>query len=406
MGQPKVQPTRGEESARVMPRFDFRVDAAYGTDLGSVRTTNEDAYLFAPELGLFGVADGMGGLDRGELASRTAIEEARRCIAEPDAQKILETYVAFPSLEQRRNVRKLLADACLSAHAKVLALAEGQTIGTTLDLCLLVRDKAFLAHVGDGRVFLARTRATLLVTQDHVTDAGPAFEARRRPRPLTSALGLPTPPRVDTLFVELERGDRLLLLSDGAHGAVDDEASMNRLCMRAPKEAVGEVLQLALARGGRDNATAIAIRVGERFLVRPEPLSQRQNDFGILMQNPLFVGLPPAMMTAALSAGIEIEHDEGGKIRQADAGDLCAYLVVDGVVVLPGGARMSRPALLFAESLVGTALPDAQSAVRAETRTRTVRIRADDFQEMARHDPQLGCELYQRLARHIAQTRG
>lgn len=390
----------------MLPRFDFRVDASFGSELGRVRKTNEDALLFAPELALFGVADGMGGLDRGEVASRTAVDEARRCIAEPDAQKILETYVAFPSLEQRRNVRKLLADACLSAHAKVVALSDGHTIGTTLDLCLLVRDKAFLAHVGDGRVFLARTRATLLVTQDHVANPGLAFEARRAPRPLTSALGLPTPPRIDTLFVELERGDRVLILSDGAHGAVDDEAAMNRLCMRSPAEAVDEILKLALARGGVDNATAIAIKVGERFLARPEPLSQRQNDFIILAQNPLFAGLPPAMITAALAAGIEIELEEGAKIRQADAGDLCAHLVVDGVVVLPDGSRMSRPALLFAESLVGTTLPERLATVRAETRTRTVRIRADDFQEMARHDPQLGCQLYERLARHIAETRG
>jgi serine/threonine protein phosphatase PrpC len=394
--------------SRILPRFDFRVDLASMSEKGPVRETNEDALLLAPELALFGVADGMGGLEGGEVASRLAVETAKQVFSSREAVQASEAYVAVPHLENRRRLLGLMRKACEDAHAAVLAESdrrEGVAMGTTLDLCLLVRDRAFFGHVGDGRAFLARSSATLMITQDHVADGALAFDpaAGRVPKPLTSAIGVKAPLRIDTFFVDLHKNDRIVLATDGAYGAIEDEAALSRICQKPPEAIVTDLVDLALDRGGRDNATVIAIRISERFLARAVETSQRQNDLAAIQQNPLVVDLPTSMVLAALAAGIEVELDEGAPVSRIDAGDLCAYLVLDGIVKTPGGTSLGAPALLFAESLVGVATESGSPTV--VSRARLIRIRADDFREVCGHDPFLGAALYERLARHIARTR-
>src|SRR5258708_3542920 len=176
---------------RILPRFDFRVDIVSRTEKGPVRDKNEDALLVAPQLALFGVADGMGGLDAGEVASELALTVAREVFATRDAAATIDAYVAVPHIENRRKVLALMKKACEDAHEALLAEQEKRgpapsssggaaavpefSMGTTLDLCLLVRDRAFFAHVGDGRAFLSRPTATLLITQDHVREGNGAY---------------------------------------------------------------------------------------------------------------------------------------------------------------------------------------------------------------------------------------
>lgn len=393
--------------SRILPRFDFRVDVASISEKGPVRETNEDALLLAPELALFGVADGMGGLEGGEIASKLAIEAARGVLQTKEAIALSEAYVAVPHLENRRRILGLLRGACEQAHTAVLAEGDrrgGVAMGTTLDLCLLIRDRAFFAHVGDGRVFLARSSATLLITQDHVAEGTLAFgsAAGRMPKPLTSAIGVKAPLRVDTFFVDLHKNDRIVLATDGGYMAIEDEAAMTRICQKPPDAIVTDLVDAALDKGGRDNATVIAIRISERFLARAVQASQRQNDLSAIQVNPLLVELPTSMVLAALAAGIEVELEEGAPVPRIDAGDLCAYLVLDGVVKTEGGTSLGSPALLFAESLVGVA-SDAKSPT-VVSRARLIRIRSDDFREVCAHDPFLGAALYERLARHLART--
>lgn len=394
---------------RILPRFDFRVDIVSRTEKGPVRESNEDALLVEPALAVFGVADGMGGLDGGEIASRLALDTAKEAIGAKAAREALDAYVAAPQLENRRRILALMRKACEDAHAAVLAEQEKRgpdvSMGTTLDLCLLVRDRAFFAHVGDGRVFLARPSATILLTQDHVRHGEPAYQSRG-PRPLASAVGIRAPLVVDTFFVELHKGDRIVLATDGAYTAVPDEAAMTKLCQKTPDVFVNELCDLAIEKGGRDNATVVVLRVGERFLSRsagtlPGPTSQRENDFGAIQGNPLFADLPASRILAALAAAIELDLHEGATLRRVDAGDLCAYLVLDGVVKI-GTTSLGAPALLFAESLVGVTR-EPSSAVVTE-HARLMRLRGDDFREVCNHDPALGAALFERLARHLART--
>ncbi len=381
-------------SGRILPRFDFRVDIVSRSEKGPVRELNEDAMLVAPHLALFGLADGMGGLEAGEVASAMALDAAKDVFASKESMTLVEGYVSVPNLENRRRVLSLMRRACERAHEDLLAEQDRRgpevSMGTTLDLCLFVRDRAFFAHVGDGRVFLSRPSATLLITQDHVRE-GEARYGSRGPKPLSSAVGVRTPLRVDTFFVDVHKNDRVVLATDGAYSAVSDEATMTRLCQRPPETFVRDLLALSLEKGGRDNASVIVVRVADRFLARAQQTSQREHDFGAIQENPLFAGLPMPKVLAALAAGIEVDVEETGKVSPVDAGDLCAYLVLDGVVKLPSGTSLGAPALLFGESLVGVSR-DATPATVA-SHARLIRVRGDDFREVCEHEAVLGAAL-------------
>lgn len=410
--------------SRIVPRFDFRIDHACRTDVGLVRKNNEDAFLDAPEAALFGIADGMGGLAAGEVAARMALDTARRTLTSADATGTLDRYVADPRIEHRRAVFALLRGACEDANRAVIEEAarrqegppsdSGRTsdsgrMGATLDLLLLVRDRAFFAHVGDGRAYLVRPTATLQVTQDHALyDALRASGEVRTPRrparsPLVNGIGLADDIQVDTIFVDLGRGDRIVLVTDGVHGAAESEAEMNRLCYRGgPGEVADALLQMARERGGRDNATAIVVQVAERFLSRAADDSPMAQDLSVIAACPLVQDMPTWAVLEMLAAGVEVEVPAGRTLPRVVASDLCAYVLVDGLVDLPDGRCLGASALLFPESLVGVSKDGDLPKVREAARL--IRVRYDDFTEVCRHDADLASALCWRLARHLALT--
>ena len=395
--------------SRTMPRFDFRVEFAEATDVGLVRRVNEDALLVSPDSALFGIADGMGGHAGGEVAARIALEAAQRALTRPDVGEVLEGYVADPSLDRRRAVFALLRGAAEAANQAVTdeasRVSELLGMGTTLDLALLVRNRAFIAHVGDSRAYLVRPTAMLQLTQDHVLHEprnGRSAAARRAPAPLVNAVGMRSSLVCDTLFVDLARGDRLLLCTDGVHGALEGEALLARLCSKGtPAEIAAQLLAQARKDGGRDNASAVVIEVCERFVKRPADAGLAAQDLTALEACALLVGLPPSAVLAALAAGVEVEVVAGEKIPRAVTSDLVAYIVVDGLVELADGRRLGPPGLLFAESLVGVSQERPLPTVLSP-HARLIRIRQDDFTEVCRHDPPLAARLYRRLARYLA----
>jgi hypothetical protein len=110
--------------------------------------------------------------------------------------------------------------------------------------------------------------------------------------------------------------------------------------------------------------------------------------------------MPPAAVLGALAAGVEIEVAPGARLPREVASDLCAYLVLDGLIELPGGKKLGSSGLVFAESLVGVRKTGELPVAGAQTRL--IRIRMDDFAEVCSHDEGLAAALYQRLARYLA----
>lgn len=396
-------------TAQILPRFDFRSDFAVARDKGSRRSSYEDAALLAPEIAVFAVADGMGGHQAGEVAARIAIESVRRVLAGRESQRVIETYVGRPDLDSRRAVfatlRRAFEDANRDVRDDAAKDATHGGMGTTLDLVWLARDHAFVAHAGDGRVYLARARAMLQLTQDHSMHANlRATPGGSTPRGsgLTNAIGLSDALTVDTLFVDLGRGDRLLVCSDGVHGQVEGEGELAELLRSGAPEHSSRALVGRAGEQGRDNATAVVIEIGERFVKRTDrDRGLAAADLERARQSPLLIDLPQSFALNALSVAVEVEIAAGEVIPRLVTNDLVAYIVLDGVVRYPGDGRVvGAGALLFPESLVAVGGQDELPVV--EQAARLLRVRADDFAEIC-SDARLAAELYRRLAAHIAR---
>ncbi len=395
----------------ILPRFDFRAEYALASDIGATREQYEDAALVAPQIGAFAVADGMGGHLAGEIAAKYAVEEVQRALSGRGAQRVLEAYVARPDLAARRQVFAELRRAVERANSFIRADGEQNPdhrgMGTTLDVVWFVRDHAFIAHAGDGRVYLARQRAMLQLTQDHTaqtsakTDGFGRVVATGSRSGITNALGISDVITVDMLFVDVSRGDRILLCSDGVYGQIENEAQLSELLREPTAEKAVKALIAEAAKLGRDNATAIVIEVQDRFVKRSEhDRGLNAADLERARQSPLLVDMPTSFALTALSAAVEIEVGEGESVPRQVANDLVAYIVLDGIVRYADERRVGAGALLYAESLVG--VPGQGEPPVCEQTTRLLRVRADDFAEIC-SDPRLAGELYRRLALHLAR---
>ena len=399
---------------QILPRFDFRVDAAVCEDLGTTRQNQEDAHLLAPELALFVVADGMGGHAAGEVASRLAVEQVSKEIARKGCQRAMEAYRNHPDLETRRKViaelRRAVEKVNEVVHQRATAKPDCQGMGTTLDVLWLGRDRAFVAHVGDGRVYLARPSAVLQLTQDHcegeVLKADGVMIPKRRSRSferLVNAIGLSETVAVDALFVDVARGDRLLLCTDGVHGPIADEARLGRL-LRAgkPRQTARSLVARAVERGN-DNATALVIEVGESVVKRASgDRGLAAADVERARFSPLLLDLPLPAVLGALAAAVEVELEEGETLPRAIASDLVAYVLLEGLVSCADDRVVSTGAMLYAESLVGVWGGGDLPVVKQ--RARLLRVRADDFEEVCDSDPALGNQLHRRIAHHLARS--
>ncbi|HET7540535.1 MAG TPA: protein phosphatase 2C domain-containing protein [Polyangiaceae bacterium] len=395
----------------ILSRFDFRAEYSLASDLGATREQYEDAALLAPELGLFAVADGMGGHLAGEVAAKLAVEQVKLALSGRHAQRALDAYVAGADLNARRRVFSELKRAVERAHSAIRADAEQNPehrgMGTTLDVVWFARDHVFIAHVGDGRVYLARQRALLQLTTDHTAHGTPKVDgfgrsiAPTQASGISNALGINDPVSIDTLFVDVSRGDRLLICSDGVYAQIELEQELSELLRSGSARHAAQNLIVHAARLGRDNATAIVIDIGDRFVKRKDhDRGLNAADLERARQSPLLVDLPLSFALTALSAAVEIEVGEGQGIPRAVANDLVAYIVLDGVVRHPDERRVGAGALLHAESLLGV-LGQGEAPVCEQT-ARLLRVCADDFAEIC-SDPKLGSELYRRLAMHLAR---
>ena len=406
----------------LLPRFDFRVSYASATDVGRVRRQNEDFHRIVPELALFVVADGMGGHAAGEVASRLAVDAVVATLQAASAAKTLDRYLKDTRLERRHAVFALLRDAFQRANLAVRSEGdkriELQGMGTTLDAALLVRDRAFIAHTGDGRAYLARSSTMIQLTHDQTLFESLVASGAMRPsrsavrgrrNPLVNAVGIGPVVAVDTFFVELTRGDRLLLCTDGVHAEMESEAVLAQLLRAGSvRGAANALVACAVRQGGRDNATAVVVEVCDRFVARSTrdqddvpssgPLS---SDMMVARHSALLEGLPMASALAALAAAVEVEIAKGERVPRLVANDCVCYLIVSGQIVLADGRVLGPSGLLFGESLVGVTRAGDLPVVAEDARL--MRLRADDFAEVCARDVDLSSELHKRIARHLAR---
>jgi protein phosphatase len=241
------------------------------SDVGRKRQSNEDAFFVDDRLGLYSVADGMGGHAAGEVASQEAVEtimgmvkrgigglrELREPVNEADA----------------RAACRLMESAVQAATYMVFSMAEldrGKTgMGTTLSALLVLGDVAIYAQVGDSRIYKIAGDEVSQLTEDHTLIAWQLKqglitpqEAKRSPHRnvITRAVGNREYVQVDTGLVPLKPGMRFLLCSDGLHGYLQD-SDIAPIVKLGGDAAVKRFIGLANERGGKDNITAILVEI-------------------------------------------------------------------------------------------------------------------------------------------------
>ncbi len=241
------------------------------SDVGQTRKVNEDSFLLAPDLGLVAVADGMGGFQRGDVASGLACNVLKETVA--THRELIDLYKRNATESTRGSVRAMLEMACQRAceeiyEASQAIAGEGGRMGTTMDALLIIGTTAFIAHVGDGRIFLVRGGESHQLTEDHSLVQQQLREGLITPEEakkarfknvITRALGAFPSVLVDSLTFELDRGDRLVLCSDGLHRYVGHRELSFMVGSQSGDEAVGKLVDLANQRGGRDNITVLAV---------------------------------------------------------------------------------------------------------------------------------------------------
>jgi serine/threonine-protein phosphatase Stp1 len=231
--------------------------AAGGSHEGIVRRVNEDAWIARPELALLAVADGLGGHARGDLASRTVVEELAA----------LAPAVDLLGLEGA--VRAALD----RAHRRIRDVAErqGTSIGTTVAVLLARDGRGAALWAGDSRIYRLRAGRLEPISRDHsqvqeMVDRGllSAEEARHHPwrNRITRALGTRPTFELERRSVELRPGDLVLLCSDGLTGVLE-ERTIEAVLARHRLEAAGPLIEATLARGAPDNVTVVIGAYGE-----------------------------------------------------------------------------------------------------------------------------------------------
>lgn len=233
---------------------------AIASDVGLERENNEDFARADPELGLFVIADGMGGHVGGEVASRVAVESAIEAV--------------YNRSQSGATVNaEVVAQAVIEANTAVLEAARERRLtgmGTTLTLAQIRGRSLVLGHVGDTRAYLVTASGAEVLTTDQtvvsvLVQGGVISEAEASEHPerhiLTQALGTDAEIDPEVVCVDLPGRGRLLLSSDGLHDLVSP-AQLHELSRREDlDEAVAALIECAKGAGGYDNITAVLIEI-------------------------------------------------------------------------------------------------------------------------------------------------
>ncbi|TAK24324.1 MAG: serine/threonine-protein phosphatase [Myxococcaceae bacterium] len=254
-----------------MPRY-----TSFGqSDVGRVRKHNEDAFIIDDSLGLYVVADGLGGHAAGEVASEEAVYNIRGWVRRERPK--VESLITDPyDVDQQNVAEQILRGAIQAATYLIHSMAEFDEtkagMGTTTSVLMLLGRVAVIGQVGDSRIYLARDGQIAQITDDHTLIAAQIREGMLTPEEaryaphrnvITRAVGSHEYVEVDTRVVETIPGDRFLLCSDGLHGYVEEPDEILPILSLPVEQVTQRLIDIANTRGGKDNITAIVVEVHE-----------------------------------------------------------------------------------------------------------------------------------------------
>lgn len=243
---------------------------AYGvTDRGRLRPTNEDCFAIHEELGLCVIADGMGGHKAGEVAARLAVDGVVEFVRHPD---VTFPFGFDPSLSADGNIlRTAIHLTSVQIHEAAITSHDYAGMGTTIVAARVSGGRLTVAHAGDSRLYLVSNQTLTQVTQDDSwmvsmlaqdPHSDPLLlEHHPMRNALTNVVGARARTEVHVVERPLAGGELMLLSTDGVHGVLDHRR-IERLLLEDedPRAIAHGVIRAALARGSRDNCTAVVAR--------------------------------------------------------------------------------------------------------------------------------------------------
>ncbi len=405
----------------------LRIQAWAQTDVGRQRHHNEDSFLIDRELGLFGVADGMGGHAAGEVASSMALQELKKAVA----QRIDEFRKLADNPE--RNYRKLkelfngaIQQAAKAVHNFSRKRPSSRGMGTTLSVLFILDKKGLIAHVGDSRIFLYRNGQITRLTDDHslvqeqlklglITEE----EAERSPykNVITRAVGANESVEADIQITDLFPGDRLLICSDGLHGYLEDRELLAFLGRDYDLQRVpGELIDLANERGGKDNITAVLVAIDALEATLPEissPASESELPSAsprdklrktgvtlrteILQQLPLFTHFSYEELLQIMNITFIKKYDKNELIfKEGKKGELL-YIVFKGEVALQSQGQKiftCGEGEVFGDWTFVEPQPREFTAIAKAEDTQLLTIQRKKLMAILRQNPNLAVKLF------------
>ena len=381
------------------------------TDRGRRREHNEDNLLARQGLRLFAVADGVGGRSAGEVASSLAMDTLLG--AADDLGKVARAAEKSGTSQARLELVGRLEAVVRDAHDTIMEEAlklDKAGMATTIVTAVFSGDRAYVAHVGDSRAYLLRDGQLHRLTEDHKLALLWAKQGRgtyeellkhKNGGALYQALGVRGHMVIDTLEVPLADSDVLLLCSDGLYGPVDDATITRLLSQDDLSAATDQLIEAANARGGPDNITAVAVRVGQ--VSRPKATTRTLDEAlgGVF----LFRGLSgserhiiqPYLEEIIVEPGtrVMVEGDEADKFYILGTGRMRISVAGTALRDIVDGAHVGELGLLPGNKRTATVTAVKKSVLYALSRK--------SFEEISRQRPALGVRLSMSLLETMAE---
>jgi len=376
------------------------------TDVGRKRQHNEDAMLVDPALGLYIVADGMGGHAAGEVASARSVEVVRQHLA--TNRSILKDLEKDANQAARAAAASLVEVAVQRACADIYKLATSDAskrgMGTTFVCLAIAGSKGVIGHVGDSRVYLVRNGQCHRLTEDHtlisaqlkagtITKDQAATSQYRNV--ITRAVGIQESVQVDTLIVDCLPGDVFMLCSDGLHGYLSDDEVASLTATTRVSELPERFVALANERGGKDNITVVVVSCAGDPATATEEVAEAASRMEALKKIPLFRHLTYKEQTAVLSVASTRTFPAGREIVTENQPGEELFVVIRGrVSVEKGGVEIAelRAGGHFGEmGLIDNAPRSA--TVRSVEPTRVMVIARGDLMNLMKRESILAVKL-------------
>lgn len=376
------------------------------TDVGRVRDHNEDSFLVDKKLNLFVVADGMGGHAAGEVASSLASRTVREALSnERDALVEFEQgHGGTTRKDLLRLCESAVQQACSTVHAEGVADETKRGMGTTLDSLVIVGNRGFIAHVGDARIYLYRQGSVHQLTEDHslineLLKRGrlsrEQIEKVQYKNAVTRAVGVYESVEVDVFDFDVLPGDRFLLCSDGLHGYLE-ETELGTLFEEVPEDELAQrLIDLANERGGKDNITAVIVRVPDDEAGVDKLAREVNLKLEILHQMPLFRFVTYQELVRVLNITDVRSYEHGDPVVEEGDDGSEMFIVLTGQVSVHSGdtiiTRLGQGQHFGEMTLIDTAPRSA--SITADEPSKLLAIKRRDFFDLVRKDHGIAVKL-------------